>query len=60
MKFRIRKNQWDNWYGYNGWYCVIAFSNTPSETMEQQAERWMRERSLGWSPWPNEKKVRTK
>jgi len=40
-KFSIRQNVWDNWYGYKSGRRVIGFVNTPTETMEQQAQRWL-------------------
>lgn len=44
MKARIRKNIWDNWYGYLGTRRVIAFANTiPGYGMQQEAEKWLAE-----------------
>jgi hypothetical protein len=43
-KPRIRKNAWDNWYGYLGNRRVMVFANAPTETQEQQANRWLAER----------------
>lgn len=54
MKFRIRQNVWDNWYGYAGRQRVIAFTNGPYETMKQAAERWLAERTAGGAAWPQE------
>src|SRR5262245_50669796 len=42
-KPRIKQNRWDNWYGYLGSKKVIAFFNSPEETMEEAAQRWLRE-----------------
>lgn len=41
MKRRIRQSVWDNWYGYEGTRRVRLFVNTPEETAEQQANRWL-------------------
>lgn len=41
LKRRIRQNRYDNWYGYLGTQRVRAFGNTPEETAEQQAQRWL-------------------
>jgi len=41
MVRRIRQNRYDNWYGYLGARRVRAFGNTPEETAEQQAARWL-------------------
>jgi len=41
MKARIKQNAWGNWYGYLGNKKVESFSNTPTETMEQQAQVWL-------------------
>lgn len=40
---RIRENAWGNWYGYIGNKRVEQFFNTPEETQEQQARRWLAE-----------------
>jgi len=40
MKRRIKQNLWGNWYGYEGNKKVIAFSNSPFESMEQAAKVW--------------------
>jgi hypothetical protein len=53
-KPRIRKNARDNWYGYLGTRRVIGFTNGPTETQQQQAERWLAERSAGGPTWPGE------
>lgn len=39
-KITIKRNAWDNWYGYISGRRVIAFFNTREATQEQQAERW--------------------
>ena len=41
-KRTIRKNSWDNWYGYEGSYKVRAFANSSIETQEQEANRWLK------------------
>lgn len=46
MKPRIHKNVWDNWYGYLGRKRVISFCNSPTETQEQQAKRWLKEQEF--------------
>lgn len=43
MKARIKQNAWGNWYGYLGNKKVASFSNTPTETMEEQAQAWLKE-----------------
>lgn len=43
LKLRVRKNTWDNWYGYRGNRRVIDFGATPYETQEQMANRWLAE-----------------
>jgi hypothetical protein len=41
-KARIRKNRYDNWYGYLGTRRVIAFPNTiPNYGAEQAAKEWL-------------------
>jgi hypothetical protein len=40
---RIRKNRYDNWYGYVGRKRVVMFSNSTTQTQEQQAEEWLKE-----------------
>jgi hypothetical protein len=40
-KPRIRKNAWDNWYGYVGTRRVVMFSNSTTQTQEQQATQWL-------------------
>lgn len=46
-KPRIRKNVWDNWYGYIGTRRVVMFTNTPTQTQEQQAKQWLEEMESG-------------
>jgi len=43
MKARIKQNAWGNWYGYLGTKKVASFANSPTETMEQQAQAWLKE-----------------
>lgn len=45
MKARIRKNQYDNWYGYIGNKRVEMFFNDNNGTQEENAKRWLAERS---------------
>jgi hypothetical protein len=40
---RIKQNAWGNWYGYIGRKNVVSFSATPFESMEDQANRWLKE-----------------
>lgn len=40
--YRIRQNQWGNWYGYKGTKRVEAFGNSPEFTAEQAAQSWLR------------------
>jgi hypothetical protein len=40
-KFRIRKTQWDNWYGYVGTRRVEAFGNTTTASAEENAKAWL-------------------
>lgn len=54
--FRIRQNKWDNWYGYKSGRRVIGFTNGTTETMEEQAKRWLRERQDGNPAWAWEEK----
>ena len=43
-KARIHQNRWDNWYGYLGRRCVIAFPNiAPGYGAQQVAESWLEE-----------------
>jgi hypothetical protein len=46
MKRRIRQNQFGNWYGYEGTRKVIAFSETPCNSQEEQAQAWLRGETL--------------
>lgn len=39
-KITIRRNVWDNWYGYISGKRVIEFYNTPFATQEQNANEW--------------------
>lgn len=49
---RIRQNAWGNWYGYDGKRRVVVFNNTPCESMEQQAQRWLLETGpFNPNPW---------
>jgi hypothetical protein len=45
-KRRIRQNAYGNWYGYIGTRRVEQFFNSPEETMEQQANRWLKDGKL--------------
>ena len=40
---RIRRNVDGNWYGYLGTKKVAWFVNTPEESQEDQAKRWLAE-----------------
>jgi hypothetical protein len=40
-KARIKQNAWGNWYGYLGVSRVESFANTPYESAEQMAQRWL-------------------
>lgn len=40
-KARIRKNRYDNWYGYVGTRRVEAFGNTPTGSAEENAKAWL-------------------
>lgn len=42
--YRIKQTKWDNWYGYEGNRKVAIFADSPTESAEQQAQRWLRER----------------
>lgn len=42
-KISIRRNQWDNWYGYISGKRVIEFAQTSTESQEQMALRWLSE-----------------
>jgi len=44
-RYRIHKNVWDNWYGYEGTRRVEAFSNTPYASAEENAKEWLREKT---------------
>lgn len=51
-KRRIRQNAWGNWYGYEGTRRVAEFMNTPCESMEAQAKRWVSETGeFNPNPW---------
>ena len=52
----IKQNAWDNWYGYIGNRKVASFFNTPTETQEQQAKRWLQEQSAYLTPAPKAKR----
>lgn len=40
-KRRIKRNAWDNWYGYQGARKVKAFVESVEYTAEQNAKRWL-------------------
>lgn len=43
-KYTIRRNSWDNWYGYRSGRRVIEFfAGLEKGTQEQQAKEWLRE-----------------
>jgi hypothetical protein len=42
----VRCNCWGNWYGYERCKRAIAFGNSTTETAEQAAQRWLREKEL--------------
>jgi hypothetical protein len=41
MKFSVKCNQWDNWYGYAGGRRVEAFANDSQGSQEQHAHAWV-------------------
>ena len=42
MKVSIRKNAWDNWYGYIGGKIVIAFASFDGpRRAEERATEWL-------------------
>jgi hypothetical protein len=45
--YRIHKNVWDNWYGYEGTRRVVAFTNTPFATAEDNAKEWLKAKLEG-------------
>lgn len=45
--YRIHKNVWDNWYGYEGTRRVISFTNTPFATAEDNAKAWLKAKLEG-------------
>lgn len=49
-KPRIKKNRYDNWYGYLGTRKVISFFNSREATQEQQAHEWLENKLGGIKP----------
>jgi hypothetical protein len=45
-RYRIRETAWGNWYGYLGSKRVECFGASSTETQQQAAERWLREKTL--------------
>lgn len=39
--FHIKRNAWDNIYGYHGTKKVAAFAETAGASMQQNAEAWL-------------------
>jgi hypothetical protein len=53
--YRIRRNRYGNWYGYEGNRRVELFFATPYETQEEQAIAWLKAKQSeqGIFPAPN-------
>lgn len=45
MAYRIRKNRYDNWYGYIGRRRVEAFGNSTTASAEENAKAWLAKRT---------------
>jgi hypothetical protein len=45
-KPRIKKNRYDNWYGYLGSQRVKEFGESSTQTQEQAANEWLEIQSL--------------
>jgi hypothetical protein len=58
MKRRIHQNVWGNWYGYEGNKRVAAFSEGPTCSAEQAAERWLKDGSQITTQFPFRLKYR--
>ena len=53
MKYRIRRNAYDNWYGYAGTKRIVVFVNSPGERMEDAATAWLATMTATHQPTTN-------